>query len=144
MDDVSDDPVLDHLKRLTSAHGLSLHEINTKRCVLFDDRLVILFVTPNLVCGHPKRGLLEETLFVLEVRHDLTPQLIKNLRKRFGPGVGVGVCAQRFEGGDQLTMLCINRWHTDQERRWGFLQGARWRGFFAHFCFFDLYVAYFQ
>ena len=72
-------------------------------------RLVGLFVTSNLVCGHPKRGLLEETLFVLEVRHDLTPQLIKNLRKRFGPGGGVGVCAQRFEGGDQLTMLCINR-----------------------------------
>ena len=86
MNDVSDDPVLDHLKRLTSAHGLSLHEINTKRCVLFDDRLVILFVTPNLVCGHPKRGLLEETLFVLEMRHDLAPQLIKNLRERFRPG----------------------------------------------------------
>ena len=54
MNDVSDDPVLDHLKRLASFHGLSLHEVEAKRCVLFDDRLVILFVTPNLVCGHPK------------------------------------------------------------------------------------------
>ena len=144
MNDVSDDPVLDHLKRLTSAHGLSLHEVYAKHCILFDDRLVILFVTPNLVCGHPQRLLLEETLFVLEMRHDLAPQLIKNLRERFRPWGGVGVCAQRFEGGDQLTMLCIDRWHTDQERQRGFLHGARWRRFFAHFCFFDLYVAYFQ
>ena len=86
MDDVSDDPVLDHLKRLASFHGLSLHEVEAKRCVLFDDRLVILFVTPNLVCRHPQQLLLEETLFVLEMRHDLAPQLIKNLRERFRPG----------------------------------------------------------